>query len=319
MSLDRRLFLAGLPGLMLPSFAGPGVGAQDVPPPSPPLIPPAVLDDSLEIEGETLEARRQRARLFVDVMVNGQGPFRFLVDSGADRSVIGLALARRLGLAPAGVARVQSMAGAADVETVRLDSLAVGPSVSTGLRLPALGEAFIGADGLLGIDALAESRILLDYEKRQVTVQDSRTQPPRNADEIVVTARRKKGQLILTEVRVDSQRLYAVIDSGSEMTVGTMALARRLFGRRKLAVLQQIELVAVTGEKLVADLAIVPELRVGSFQIRNLAVAFVDAAPFRLFGLAEQPALLLGADALQSFRRVALDFGNRRVRFTLRR
>jgi predicted aspartyl protease len=309
MVLDRRLLLAGL-------IWTPALRAQERPPP---LIPPALLDDSLEIEGETLEARRQRARLFVDVQVNGQGPFRFLVDSGADRSVIGSALAQRLGLAPAGMARVQSMAGATDVETVRLETLAVGPSVSTGMRLPALGETFIGADGLLGIDALAESRILLDYEKRQVTVQDSRSQPARGPDEIVVTARRRKGQLILTEVRVSDQRLYAVIDSGSEMTVGTLALARRLFGRRKLAEMRQIGLVAVTGETLLADLAIMPELKVGSFSIRNLAVAFVDAAPFQLFGLADQPALLLGADALQSFRRVALDFGNRRVRFTLRR
>lgn len=309
MVLDRRLLLAGL-------IWTPALRAQERPPP---LIPPARLDDSLEIEGETLEARRQRARLFVDVQVNGQGPFRFLVDSGADRSVIGSALAQRLGLAPAGMARVQSMAGATDVETVRLETLAVGPSVSTGMRLPALGETFIGADGLLGIDALAESRILLDYEKRQVTVQDSRSQPARGPDEIVVTARRRKGQLILTEVRVSDQRLYAVIDSGSEMTVGTLALARRLFGRRKLAEMRQIGLVAVTGETLLADLAIMPELKVGSFSIRNLAVAFVDAAPFQLFGLADQPALLLGADALQSFRRVALDFGNRRVRFTLRR
>jgi predicted aspartyl protease len=309
MVLDRRLLLAGL-------IWTPALSAQERPPP---LIPPARLDDSLEIEGETLEARRQRARLFVDVQVNGQGPFRFLVDSGADRSVIGSALAQRLGLAPAGMARVQSMAGATDVETVRLETLAVGPSVSTGMRLPALGETFIGADGLLGIDALAESRILLDYEKRQVTVQDSRSQPARGPDEIVVTARRRKGQLILTEVRVSDQRLYAVIDSGSEMTVGTLALARRLFGRRKLAEMRQIGLVAVTGETLLADLAIMQELKVGSFSIRNLAVAFVDAAPFQLFGLADQPALLLGADALQSFRRVALDFGNRRVRFTLRR
>ena len=312
MSVSRRLLLACAPALLWPR----SLAAQLAPPP--PLIPPAMLDDSLEIDGEALEARRQRARLFVDVRVNGEGPFRFLVDSGADRSVVGAGLARRLGLEVAGRALVQSMAGATEVETVRVAVLEVGPSLSAGLRLPALPEAFIGADGLLGIDALAESRILLDYEKRQVTVQDSRSQPARSADEIVVTARRRKGQLILTEVRVGEQRLYAVIDSGSEMTIGNLALAQRLFGRRRMS-LRTIELVAVTGEKLVADLAVVPALRVGSFTIQNLAMAFVDAAPFRLFGLADQPALLLGADALQSFRRVALDFGNRRVRFTLKR
>ena len=45
---------------------------------------------------------------------------------------------------------------------------------------------------------------------------------------------------------------------------------------------------------------------------------FADAPPFALFGLSTQPAIFLGSDLLSSFRRVALDFGNRKVRFTMR-
>jgi hypothetical protein len=37
-------------------------------------------------------------------------------------------------------------------------------------------------------------------------------------------------------------------------------------------------------------------------------VAFSDAPPFDLFGLSEQPALLLGTDVLKSFKRLSLDF-----------
>ncbi len=39
-------------------------------------------------------------RMSVAVSVNGHGPFRFVIDSGADRSVIGDALATRLALPP---------------------------------------------------------------------------------------------------------------------------------------------------------------------------------------------------------------------------
>ena len=46
-------------------------------------------------------------------------------------------------------------------------------------------------------------------------------------------------------------------------------------------------------------------------------MAFADVPPFKLFGLSDQPALLLGTDILESFRRVSLDFRARKVRFQL--
>lgn len=98
-----------------------------------------------------------------------------------------------------------------------------------------------------------------------------------------------------------------------------MALARRLFSRQQITDPGKITLMSVTGEPLVADLGILPELRVGSLILRKLPIAFADAGPFTLFGLGSTPALLLGSDVLQVFHRVALDFGNRRVRFTLKR
>ena len=48
-------------------------------------------------------------------------------------------------------------------------------------------------------------------------------------------------------------------------------------------------------------------------------MAFADVPPFTVFGLAKQPALLLGTDLLDTFRRVSLDFRARKVRFQLRK
>ena len=61
----------------------------------------AVIDDCLTVQGQEMTAHSIDSRMSVGVQVNGFGPFRFLVDSGADRSVIGVALAKRLNL-PAG-------------------------------------------------------------------------------------------------------------------------------------------------------------------------------------------------------------------------
>ena len=167
--------------------------------PSPVIaIPPASLDDSLEVLGEGLEAKQLRSRMSIAVQVNGKGPFRFVVDSGADRSVVGAGLAAALALPPGGSVMVLGMAGRSRVDTVKVDSLTIGPSTITGIVVPTFSEANLGAQGLLGIDALADQRLMLDFDRRTITIQDTRQKLPFDPDEIVVTARRRKGQLILT-------------------------------------------------------------------------------------------------------------------------
>ena len=79
-----------------------------------------------------------------------------------------------------------------------------------------------------------------------------------------------------------------------------------------------IELMSVTGQVLMAEAMILNNVKIGGLTLNNVLVAFADAPPFALFGLADRPAIFLGSDLLASFRRVALDFGNRKVRFTLR-
>jgi predicted aspartyl protease len=296
------------------------VAAALAAPPDPlPTIPPATIDNSLEVTGESLEARERRSRLFIDAMVNGKGPFSFLVDSGADRSVVGAALAERLALPAEESVMLRSMAGVTEVRTVLLDTLKLGISEIGPIKAPALPERHIGADGIIGIDAMADQRILLDFDRKLVTIQDSRIAPKAEPGEIVVTARRRKGQLILTQASLDGTNTYAVIDTGSEISMGNSAMLARFTRGRRKPVMQEIEMLSVTGTPFMAQIAVVPELRIGGVSMRNVQIAFTDAPPFELFGLSDRPALLLGTDLLSSFRRVSLDFRNRRVRFTLRR
>lgn len=306
--------------LVLPGFA---VAAPAVEPPAAPqvpLIPTATLDNSLEITGEEIDAEQKRNRLFIDVRINDAGPFRFLVDSGADRSVVGSDLADRLQLPASDAVRLQGMAGQATVRSVVIDRLLLGKSEVGPIRAPALAERDLGAQGLIGIDALAEQRLLLDFDARTITVQDGRQAPVNDAGEIVVTARLRKGQLIITQASVADQKLSAVIDTGSEVTLANMALRRRLFGNRPPRPdAKMMTLISVTGQTLEAEAVTLPRIQVGGVYLDNVVVAFADAPPFRLFGLENQPALFLGSDLLKSFKRVSLDFRNRKVRFTLRR
>jgi hypothetical protein len=63
----------------------------------------------------------------------------------------------------------------------------------------------------------------------------------------------------------------------------------------------------------------VAELKLGPVELQNVEIAFADIPPFTVFGMTDRPALLLGTDLMETFRRVSLDFRARKVRFQLRR
>lgn len=279
----------------------------------------AVLDDSLEIAGDSVAGEQVETRMAVDAAIDGRGPYRFVVDSGADRTVIGERLAMALRLPAGQPVTLHGMAGASRRGTALIARLAIGGSVVEDIAAPMLPERYLGARGLLGIDALRGQRLMLDFERQAITIEDTRKPVKAHADEIVVTARRRGGQLILTQARAAGVRISAVVDTGSQLTIGNLALRDAVFRRRKPPPTTPATLVSVTGETLVVPLAIVPEMRIGGIVMTNVPVAFADLPPFALFGLHDVPAMMLGTDLMGSFRRVSLDFGAKKVRFQLRR
>jgi predicted aspartyl protease len=315
----RRLLLAA--GLVLAlTGASSGKRKPEIDPAAKmPPLPPAVIDNALDIGGNDIDARKVRTRMTVAVRVNGQGPFRFVVDSGADTSVIGQRIARVLQLPPGTPVLLNGMTETTRVDRVLVKQLQLGESTVPDLQLPVLREEHVGGEGMIGIDALVEQRLLMDFEKRTIKVEDARKPPPRaEAGEIVVTARRRRGQLILTQVTANKRPVDAVIDTGSEITIGNLALRDRLI-RRFPDRFTTIGVTGVTGAKVDLQLARIAELKIGTITLRDFPIAFAEVPPFAVFGLSEQPALLLGTDILEAFRRVSLDFRARKVRFQLKR
>ncbi len=291
--------------------------APSTPPVVPPL-PPAVIDNGLAIGGDSVDARKVETRLSVEVRVNGRGPYQFLVDSGADTSVVGLAIARQLQLPLGSPAILNGMTSRNLVDRVKVASLSLGPSTIRDLQLPALREQDLGGDGMIGIDALVRQRLMMDFEKRVIKVEDALTPVKALPGEIVVTGYRRRGQLILTQVRAANLPLEAVIDTGTQITIGNVALRNKLIrgNRHKFTT---VPVTGVTGKVLNVQLARIAELQLGPVTLHNVPIAFADVPPFALFGLSDQPALLLGTDILETFRRVSLDFHASKVRFQLRR
>jgi len=274
------------------------------------------------VDGALLDFQMIDERLTVPVAVGGRGPYNFIIDTGAERTVISRELAGTLQLAPGGSVNLTSMTERSPVDTVIIPEFAI-QSIGDRhtIQAPALLQQNLGAQGLLGIDTLAGHKVAIDFESGRMTVarsarRSSRT--PASRDEIVVTARSRYGQLIVTDAYYGSTRIQVVLDTGSQVSMGNGAF-RRLVGRRLRGAIQTIKLTSVTGGQAEADYALVPNVHVGNVRFQLLPVAFADVAPFERFGLTRRPALLLGMDALRSFRHVEIDFANREVRFRMPR
>jgi hypothetical protein len=282
-------------------------------------LPPAVIDNQLQIGGDDVNARKVETRMTVEVRVNGRGPFHFVVDSGADTSAVGLRLARDLQLPVGTPVLLNAITDRNIVDRVKVDTLILGPSTISNLELPVLREANLGGDGMIGIDALVRQRLMLDFDQRVIKVEDAAKPPPRYPDEIVITAKRQRGQLILTEVRAGGVRLNAIIDTGSEISIGNLKLRDKLLRYGRNQRIWTVAATGVTGKTIDLQLGTIRELKLGTVSLGNVPLAFADVPPFTVFGVNDEPALLLGTDLLEVFRRVSLDFHARKVRFQLRR
>ena len=254
-------------------------------------------------------------RMTVPVTINGQGPYHFVVDTGADRTVVSQELAAQLDLVAGNTVIIHSMSGVGTANTVTVPSLTVAGQTTLDIKAPALQQAFLGSPGLLGIDTLKKRRVVMDFAKRTMTVLQAGEKEAFDADTIVVTARSKFGQLVLVDADVDGTPITVIIDSGAENTVGNAALRALLSKRNKRLQFFPTQLIDVTGGRLGAEYASVGHIRIAGITVENPVIAFADAHPFKRYGLINKPAMLLGMDTLRGFRRVSVDFAQRKVRF----
>ncbi|HEX8225951.1 MAG TPA: retroviral-like aspartic protease family protein [Allosphingosinicella sp.] len=300
-----KLRLAALPILAALAGAAPLGGQQQTVSVVPEEVPGTVLD-----YGED-----GSDRMTVPVSIGGRGPYAFIVDTGAERTSIAEELAQDLKLGLGTRARLHSMTEVSRIQTVLIPALEVGGRSIRGINAPALERRHIGAEGILGVDTLQTQRVSFDFARRQMTISLSRKREEQWPDDtIVITAKNRRGRLVMVDASVDGQKVWVILDTGAETTVANSVLRRKLERRGKLLETWPIELQSVTGGRMAADQSMMRKIRLGGVDINNMPVAFADVHPFRKLGLMKRPALLLGMDALKLFERVSVDFPNRRVR-----
>ena len=274
------------------------------------LAPPAYLPPA-SIEAAEDIYRRMTA----PVRINGQGPFPFVVDTGANQTVIAADLATRLSLPIGDLAPLNGVAGVQMAPTTTAQ-LTVGAHAHRDAVLSVLSGVDIGGAGLLGLEDLDGQAVTLNFRLRTLRIEPGR-RAANDVDASVMRAHRRNGQLTIVDADLDGAPLTAFLDSGAQNTIGNLALRSLAQTGAPTSHWTQAPIISVTGQTIDAEIASLPRLRVGGMTLFNWKVAFADLHTFRMWDLVDRPAILLGVDVLSRFEYVCLDFARDEVRFRL--
>lgn len=252
--------------------------------------------------------------LTVPVTIGDQGPFAFAIDSAANASVIAEDLAIRLGLPDMGEVAMHTLVAREVARTVRADRLRTGALDVRGARLLVTGRSGMdGLDGFLGTDLLANLRLVLRFGRR---IRASVSRPRRGGESGFGGARlnaRTSGEqrfngLLLIDAMAGRVPCKVIVDTGAKVSIINTALARRANAQPLVSGgSNESRVFSPTGRTAAAEAMLLPDLRLGGFGFRHVPVLAGDFHTFTLWGLADEPVLLLGVDLLGLFHTVIID------------
>jgi predicted aspartyl protease len=311
----KRVMRAYLVSALSLLAIGPAMAVQEVP------VAEAAATEGELLPGFVQDFQIDRSeRMTVPVSINGSETYPFIVDTGAERTVIANDLAKRLRLEQGPDLKLATITGPATANSFMIENLAMNTINVEMIEAPGLERHNLGAYGLLGIDSLEDHKVLLDFKNAKMDVLPSRKKSGLGKLErgmIVVTAKRRAGRMILSDAEIGGTKVDIILDTGAQSSMGNYALRDKLRGRDRRYDYVPVLMRSVTGEVLPGDFTQIKGIKIGGITIEDLPMTFADNFAFKALKLERKPAILLGMDALKLFDRVLVDFSNRRVGFDL--
>jgi len=241
------------------------------------------------------------------VKLNGQGPFQFIVDTGSQTSVLPARVASQLKLQSGPVVPMIGASGSEPSATVTVDdyrSDLFDRHDEPMVIIP--NDSFSKADGVLGMNAFVSGRVEFDFVKRLLTAGPSMPAP---AGFMVQRGSVRQGNFMVVDVVIDGVRASAMIDTGGKQTVCNPKLQAALGlkpGDSDLLPIDPIK--GVTGQQTMAWETTLDTLLVDGVTFSEPTVAFADLPVFRVLGLDDGPAMIIGIDQLSSLQALAIDY-----------
>jgi predicted aspartyl protease len=271
--------------------------AQVAAPPGTAGQPPEIVVEAPEPRFVAPTRRDKIGRIWAPVMINGRGPFRLVLDTGASRSAVNAQVAEAIGIAPdpAQAVLLRGVTGIVAVPTIRVDSFSVGDVIVTPAVLPIVADALGGADGILGTEGFGDKRVYIDFTHDLITVTHSPATRPRPGF-ISVPLERSGAGLLIVLAHVGGVRVHAIIDTGGQSTIGNEAMRQALVRRRAHGT--HSEVIDVTNATQDGESFPSPIIELGSLEIQGTRITYGDMHIFEHWHLMKEPALLIGMDAI---------------------
>jgi Aspartyl protease len=291
-----------------------GATAPEVSPPTTPVVDP--IDELTEIMVEGREPRYvsptrrdQIGRIWAPVVINGRGPFRLVLDTGASHSAITALVALALGIptdqSPPVILR--GVTGSATVPTIRVDSLSIGDLSVDQAVLPIVPDALGGAEGVLGSEGLLGKRVFIDFRHDQIDIAFSKNERSGRGF-VSVPFHSVRGTLVVVDAVVGGVRTKAIIDTGGQATIANLALKDALNHNRSLMHGRIDEIVGATKDVQKGELMNTPAIELGDIRISDPDVTYGDLYIFRQWKMTSQPAILIGMDTLGLLDTLIIDY-----------
>jgi hypothetical protein len=318
-------FAAGPEWVGASAVVGPSaVGASAVVGPSAAVDPIEQLTEVM-VEGRepryvSPTRRDQIGRIWAPVIINGRGPFRLVLDTGASHSGVTSMVALALGLpmdeSPPVILR--GVTGFATVPTIKVDSLSVGDLSVDQSVLPIVPDALGGAEGVLGSEGLAGKRISVDFRKDRISIAFSKNERSGRGF-VTIPFHPVRGTLVVIDAFIGHIRTKAIIDTGGQATIANLALKEALSRSNGYQAGQRDEIMGTTKEVQLGELIATPAIEIGDIKIVDSAVTFADLYIFKQWKMTGQPAILVGMDALGLLDTLIIDYRRQELQVRMAR
>jgi predicted aspartyl protease len=252
--------------------------------------------------------RDRIGRIWTPVLINGKGPYRLVLDTGASRSAVIQRVVDEVALpVKADAVKLRGVTGSAVVSAVKAATLEFGELLVENAPMPIVADAFGGADGVLGGEGMKDKRILIEFLKDRITIARS-TGAPAPPGFSVVPFKYALNRGMRVSVMVGSVRTTALIDTGAQATVGNLALREALARRRGERDVYDDAIIGVTEDIQKASRVRIPSIVAGQMIVKNADIMFSDLQIFDHWLLNSRPALIIGMDVLGVLDTLIIDY-----------
>jgi predicted aspartyl protease len=244
------------------------------------------------------------------VMLNDKGPYQFMVDTGSTTTVLAERVVAELAAPIAGQATVAGTTGTAVTPVAIVSAIQTGAVVRKDVRVAVLpDESLARIDGILGADVFIGKRLVFNIQAKQVRIEPSRR---RQRTAPMGNMRVRNGLLAEVDGRVGNVGAKLMLDTGAQNCIANLPLSialKRAHPRLERA--NNVRVYGVTGQVIIGEFIALPKVDMKAFSVKEAACVAADAPIFDLWGLQDEPAMIVGVNLLSRLSSFSIDYGSR--------